>query len=164
MDRNLNLGVKQNVPKLEQKNSMVDKSMLFQAKAFLCWDKFSDLAIKLIPIEKSVAFFFPPAKDVATINLFYKKGNVDFTREVALLFHEAGHLKQWQDFQDQHREQDFWRLLDLDKGNQKMAFEREAWDFGAIFLKEFAQENNIELSQIIFSYQALVEESIMTYK
>jgi len=143
---------------------MVDQSMLFQAKAFLCWDKFSELSIKLIPIDKSVAFFHPPATEVATINLFYEQDNVDFTREICLLFHEAGHLKQWQKFESQHREQEFWRLLDLDKGDEKVQFERDAWDFGAILLNEFVQENNLVLSQIMAQYQAFAEASIETYK
>ncbi|HEX9972763.1 MAG TPA: hypothetical protein VGD14_11890 [bacterium] len=143
---------------------MIDKSTLFQAKAFLCWDKFPDLSIKLIPIEKSAAFFHPPAGDVATINLFYEKDNIDFTRDICLLFHEAGHLKQWKNFCSEHRELNFWQLLDLDKGDEKAKFEREAWDFGAIFLNEFAQENNLVFSQLIPQYKALAEESIKTYK
>jgi len=140
---------------------MVDKSVLFQAKAFLCWDKFPELSIKLILIEQSVAFFHPPTREVATINLFYEQDNIDVTREVCLLVHESGHLMQWRNFQVQHREKNFWQLLDLDKGDEKMMFEREAWDFGAILLKEFLEENSLE---IMTQYNALAEESIITYK
>lgn len=143
---------------------MVEQSMLFQAKAFLCWDKFSDLAIKLIPIEKSVAFFYPPTSQIATINLFYEKANADFTREICLLFHEAGHFKQWSKFKSQHQEEKFWRLLDLDKGDEKVAFEREAWNSGAILLSEFAQEINLVLSKIMAQFRAHAEASIETYK
>lgn len=140
---------------------MVDKSMLFQAKAFLCWDKFADLAIKLIPVAKSVAFFHPPAGQIATINLFYEPDNVDFTREVCLLFHEAGHVQQWQNFKSQHREHHFWQLLDLDKGVEKMQFERDAWNCGAIILNEFSQKNSLE---IMTQYNAFAEASILTYQ
>jgi len=73
-------------------------------------------------------------------------------------------VQQWQECKLQHREQDFWRLLDLDKGDEKVAFEREAWDLGAILLNEFAQENNLVLSQIMAQYQALADASIETYK
>jgi len=143
---------------------MIDRSILFSAKAFLCWEKFPRLAIKLIPIEEAVAFFYPPEKDVSTIHVFYEKNRRDFSGALFLLFHEAGHLNQWQNFSARHSVQDYWRLIELDKGEAKIEFERDAWENGKILLEEFIEKNRLQPMQLIDRYHGYSEQCLMTYK
>lgn len=143
---------------------MINQSVLFEAKAFLCWDKFPNLSIKLIPIEEAIAFFYPPTKDVSTINLFYEKDTKDFSHILCLLFHEAGHFRQWQYLSDQNRIERFWRGINLDKGEQKIQFEREAWKFGEELLEEFLIKINLDKNILIDVYKSYAEQSLLTYK
>ena len=143
---------------------MINQSVLFEAKAFLCWDKFTNLSIKLIPIDKAVAFFYPPTKDVSTINLFYEKDTKDLTHVVCVLFHEAGHLRQWQNFSKQDREGEFWKCINLDKGKNKIQFEYEAWKFGEELLGEFLVKINMDQNILINIYKSYAEQSLETYK
>jgi hypothetical protein len=143
---------------------MINQPVLFEAKAFLCWDKFPNLSIKLIPIDKAAAFFYPPTKDVSTINLFYEKDTKDFSQAICLLFHEAGHFKQWQNLSAKNRVADFWHIINLDKGDQKIQFEREAWKFGEDLLGEFMVKINIGQNILINVYKSYAEQSIRTYK
>lgn len=143
---------------------MVSQSILFDAKAFLCWDKFPELSIKLMPIEEAIAFFYPPTKEILTINLFYEKNAHDFSRAVCLLFHEVGHLKQWKYLSRQNRIDEFWHCINLDKGEQKMQFEREAWNFGEELLGEFLLKNHINQKSFVDIYQCYAEQSLSTYR
>lgn len=143
---------------------MIDQSILFLAKAFLGWDKFPRLAIKLIPIEEAVAFFYPPESDVSTIHVFYERNGRDFSIALFLLFHEAGHLSQWQNFSTQNKQQDYWQLIELDKGEAKVVFEGEAWANGKILLEEFIEKNNLQSRQLIDRYHDYSEQCLMTYK
>ena len=143
---------------------VISQSILFEAKAFLCWDKFSDLSIKLIPIEKAIAFFHPPFKDRATINLFYEIGTKDYSPVLCLLFHEAGHFRQWQKFSSQNRADDFETWTDIDKGEQKVQFEREAWTLGEELLNEFLIKINMDQNNLKDYYNCYAEQSYLTYK
>jgi hypothetical protein len=142
---------------------MINQSVLFEAKAFLCWDKFPKLSIKLIPIDEATAFFYPPAKDILTINLFYEKHTHDFSRAIFLLFHEAGHLKQWQYLSAQNRANEFWRCIHLDKGDQKIEFERQAWNYGEELLSEFLAKINMDQNILINVYKSYAKQSLLTY-
>ena len=142
---------------------MIDKSVLFEAKAFLCWDKFPALTIKLIPINEAVAFFYPPTSDAATIHLFYGAESKDFSRALCLLFHEVGHFRQWQQYTKDKREDEFWELTHLDKGDSKIVFEREAWNLGSDVLKAFIKKMKISIDNLESMYQQLTEQSLLTY-
>lgn len=143
---------------------MISQAVLFEAKAFLCWDKFPQLSIKLIPIEAAVAFFYPPTKDILTVNLFYEKNTQDFSRALCLLFHEAGHLRQWQKLSAQNQTDEFWRLINLDKGEQKIQFERDAWNFGAELLGDFLIKIDQNQNTLEYIYKKYAEQSLLTYK
>ena len=143
---------------------MISQSILFEAKAFLCWEKFPDLSIKLIPIDKAIAFFYPPAKDVMTISLFYEKNTKDCSLALCLLFHEAGHLEQWQNLSNQNRADEFERGTNLDKGGQKIQFEREAWKLGGDLLNEFLTKINMDQNILINVYKSYAEQSLLTYR
>ena len=142
---------------------MINQSVLFEAKAFLCWEKFPDLSIKLIPIEKAIAFFYPPAKDNMTICLFYKKNTKDYSPALCLLFHEAGHLRQWQNLSIQNRSDEFERWTNLDKGDKKIQFEREAWKLGGELLNEFLTGINMNQNSLSDYYKSYAEQSLLTY-
>jgi len=143
---------------------MIDKSVLFEAKAFLCWDKFPQLSIKLIPINEAVAFFYPSKKNISTINIFYEKDTQDFSKAIFLLFHEAGHLQQWHNLSDLNREDEFWRLVEQDKGEQKNLFELQAWAFGESLLSEFIDKKKITNNKMIDSYKRFSKKCLLTYK
>lgn len=143
---------------------MISQAVLFEAKSFLCWDKFPDLSIKLIPIEGPVAFFYPPTTDHSTINLFYETQTQDLSQALCLLFHEAGHCSQWQKFWAHDCTKEFWDFINLDKGESKIAFEREAWDFGRELLKEFLSKINMDQNILMNVYKSYAAQSLLTYK
>lgn len=142
---------------------MISQSILFEAKAFLCWNKFPKLSIKLIPIDEAIAFFYPPAKDILTINLFYEKHTRDFSYALCLLFHEAGHVMQWQNLSAQNRTDEFWCSINRDKGDQKIRFEREAWNYGKELLSEFMAKISMDQNILINVYKSYAEQSLLTY-
>ncbi len=143
---------------------MISQSVLFDAKAFLCWEKFPNLSIKLIPIEAAIAFFYPPTKDISSIKLFYQKNTKDFSQALCLLFHEAGHLKQWQNLSDQGNEEEFWERMNLDKGERKVDFERDAWQIGQELLSEFLAKIDVDKNILINVYKLYAAQSLTTYK
>jgi len=143
---------------------VISQAILFEAKAFLCWDKFPTLSIKLIPIDKAIAFFYPPAKDIMTINLFYEMNTKDYSSALCLLFHEAGHLRQWQHLSNQNRADEFDHCINLDRGDQKIEFEREAWQLGGELLNEFLTKININLNNLNDYYKSYAEQSLLTYR
>lgn len=108
--------------------------ILARAKEFLCWEKFSDLAVQLVPIQEAVGYFIPPGNRLNTIILFYKEGSSDLSESLFLLFHEAGHARQ---VQDGYSAESFTEKLGLPNGQEKMRFEKEAWDFGRELFQEF---------------------------
>ena len=143
---------------------MISQSVLFEAKAFLCWEKFPNLSITLIPIEVAIAFFYPPTKDISTIKLFYEKNTGDFSQALCLLFHEAGHVKQWQKLSDQGNENEFWDCMNLDKGDRKVKFEHEAWQFGEKLLNELLAKISMDKDILIPVYKCYAAQSLATYK
>lgn len=143
---------------------MVDRVTLFDAKAFLCWDKFRQLAIKLIPIDEAVAFFYPPTRDMLTIHLFYELDTTDFSRPLFLLFHEAGHLLQWQEMAAEGREQEFMRWMELDKGEAKVHFEQDAWQRGASLLYEFVAQKQLNSYDLPEAYKEFSKICLSSYK
>ena len=141
---------------------MVSKVILDKAKAFLCWDVFSDLSIQLIETQEAVSYFHPPASR-STILLYYERGNPDFSFPLFLLFHEAGHYLQYQEFQMQGRESEFWQIIDTPTGPEKAAFEKQTWDKGRELFKKFVQEHDLEAS-LLKEYDNKARKSIRSYR
>jgi len=143
---------------------MTDKSILFQAKSFLCWDKFPDLSIKLIPIKKPVAFFYAPG-NLSSIVLFYFEDDNDTTEPLCFLFHEAGHYIQWKLFQvTGGSENEYQKIINMDKGFEKLQFELQAWIRGKGLLENFLEKEKIEKKYILKKYNKLQEISLDTYQ
>ena len=140
---------------------MINKSILFHAKSFLCWDKFPELSIKLIPIQDSVGFFYPPQDNFSTIVLFYNAESKDFTEPLCLLFHEVGHYLQWELSGSIEK---FSKLIDLDKGKEKIAFEQQAWTRGEELFKEFLEKEKINKDILLEKYSELKDVSLATYQ
>ena len=142
---------------------MINQSVLFQAKAFLCWDKFPNLTIKLIPIKQTVGFFYPLQEKYSTIIIFYDSQCKDFSDSLCLLFHEVGHYVQWEFNNELGTRNEFQKLFNLDKGVKKIEFELDAWIRGQGFLKEFLQKEKIDEEKIFNKYNELKNNSLRTY-
>ena len=138
---------------------MLTKDVLNQAKAFLCWDKYPDLSIKLIAIDEAVAFFYPPTNDLATIVVFYEKSSNDFSHAFFYLFHEVGHLIQ----NKKYRGKDFQEFINLDRGTRKIEFEKEAWALGKDVLKEFIEKYQLQKNDLVLQYDRFAHKCLMSY-
>jgi hypothetical protein len=95
-----------------------------------------------VPIQKTAAYFYPPQDDCPSIVLFYDPESQDFSKPLYLLFHEAGHARQWQHHATLGQGELFHRRMNLDKGEEKVAFEKEAWDFGRKHFITFIEKKN----------------------
>jgi hypothetical protein len=142
---------------------MITKSILEEAKAFLCWDTFSDLAIQLVELQSATAYFYPKTNEQSTIIVFYRSLNPDFSKPLFLLFHEAGHFLQFQEWKKNGRELDYWKMVNTATGGLKIKFEEESWDWGKDLIKDFIQKKNMDIS-ILKEYEHFALESIETYR
>jgi hypothetical protein len=142
---------------------MITKDVLDQAKSFLCWDTFPDLSIQLIELEGAAAYFYSPSNGRSTILVFYRNTNPDFSHPLFLLFHEAGHCLQFDEWMNSGRESDFWKILDETGGSIKAKFERESWNWGRELLEDFIQKNNL-IPSLLEEYNAFAEEKIKSYR
>ncbi len=142
---------------------MINQSILFQAKSFLCWERCPGLSIKLVPIQETVAFFYPPQSEVASVVLFYKETANNLTDPLCLLFHEAGHYLQWLSARKARREEDFTKFINLDKGKEKIDFEREAWKIGQEMLIEFLNKEKLEMNLVLAIFFEIMNRSLQTY-
>lgn len=124
---------------------MVSKSVLNSAKAFLCWEAFESLSIQLVGIQDAVAYYYPTRNSYQSIVLFYHVASKDFSEPLFLLFHEAGHAKQWGKLHEEKREALFHKMVDLDRGTQKVNFEREAWHIGRRLFSDFIQREKLNM-------------------
>ena len=143
---------------------MMTKHHLAQAKAFLCWDRFTDLSIKLVPLKEPVAFYYPPSKDMHTLVVFYPEHAQDVSQALFLLFHEAGHYMQYGEYAQQGCQQQFWDLIQRVNGPEKMAFEEDAWNRGAILLQEFSQKIALSEYDIQSAYADYAQHCLASYK
>lgn len=141
---------------------MVSKSILNKAKSFLCWDVFSELTIQLIEIKEAVSYFLPPSKQ-STIVIFYDKDTLDFIHPLFQLFHEAGHLLQYQNIQHRKTSQKFWDYINIPTGPEKVKFEQQGWNKGYLLLKKFIKTENLN-PDILREYDTYAAKSIETYK
>ena len=142
---------------------MIDIPVLFHAKSFLCWDKYSDLSIKLIPIQNAVSFFYPPQKKLSTIVLFYLPKTKNIIETLCFLFHEVGHYLQWNFPKSAKTKYEFNILSNLDKGEPKIKFELEAWNRGKKVLIEFLQQEKVDQLYVLKKFDKLTEASLQTY-
>jgi hypothetical protein len=141
---------------------MVPKSVLDHAKSFLCWDTFPDLTIQLIGLGETAAYFFPPSNDKSTVVVFYQKQAADFSRPLFLLFHEAGHLLQFQEWEKEGRAPDFQRITGESSGAIKTAFERESWNWGKDLFEDFIHAQKLD-GGLIEAYETYAKTCIQSY-
>jgi len=142
---------------------MMTQKLLHEAKAFLCWDKFHDLTIQLIPIDSAVAYFFPPDAGQKTILVFYLSDRTDYSEALFLLFHEAGHHVQYALIASKNMCESFKALMNQDKGSSKYQFEAEAWDAGRTLLVDFLSGHSMALSEILSAYDACSQRCLSSY-
>lgn len=124
---------------------MIKKTTLDQAKAFLCWDRFTDLTVQLVETTDSVSYFYPPSSR-SMIIVTYRKGASDFSRPLFRLFHETGHHLQFETLQKSGRETEFWEIVDTPTGLPKMAFEKNSWTIGKTVLEQFIRRHGLRNS------------------
>ncbi|MEJ2627872.1 MAG: hypothetical protein P8078_04890 [bacterium] len=141
---------------------MISKSTLQKAKSFLCWEVFSRLTVQLIERQNSISYFFPPSKQ-STIIVLYPKETSDFTIPLFHLFHEAGHLIQYNEMNNTGKSKTFWNNVNIPTGKEKMKFEQKGWQKGHVLLKKFMERENLE-SDILEQYDVYAVKSTETYK
>jgi hypothetical protein len=141
---------------------MVSQSILDRAKAFLCWDTFPDLTVQLIEVKETAAYFLPPTNSRSTIVVFYQKQALDFSRPLFLLFHEAGHLLQYQEWEKQGRIADFQRIMEEQSGAIKSGFEKESWNWGKDLFEDFVRSQNLD-GDLMDAYDRYAAACIRTY-
>lgn len=122
---------------------MIPKSILDAAKGFLCWDEFPDLSIQLIALQDAVGYYYPQDNGLQSILLFYNPAVEDFTEALFLLFHEAGHACQWREMTARKQGELFSRLMALDTGQEKAAFECAAWRLGQELFEKFVKNHGL---------------------
>ena len=138
---------------------MISKHLLEQAKAFLCWDAFPDVAIQLVPIQAAVAYYYPPSPDAHSLVVFYQPDAEDFAPPFFLLFHEIGHYLQFQERQRNGTLADF----QADNGAEKAAFERDSWERGLIILQTFLERHHLPKERVFAEYKAYADRCVMSY-
>lgn len=141
---------------------MISKSTLDEAKAFLCWDIFSELSVQLIEIQKMVSYFIPPS-ECPSIIIFYRHGETDFTKPLFNLFHEAGHLIQFNKTKNKNNNKKFRNLVNTPAGPKKINFEKQAWHQGKILFEDFIKKNILDIS-LLPQYDNYSKQLIDTYK
>jgi len=141
---------------------MIYKSILNKAKSFLCWDLFSDLTVQLIETRDAVSYFLPPSSQ-PTIIVFYKKESEDFTLPLFHLFHEAGHLIQFNEMNSKQGSKTFWDYVNTPTGIEKIQFEKQGWQKGHTLLKNFIGIEKLD-PDILKQYDDYAAKSIETYR
>lgn len=142
---------------------MIDRTVLFQAKSFLCWDRFPELSIQLVPLQDAVGYFYPPQQDLASIVLFYDPAKTDASEALCFLFHEVGHFLQWRSASEKDEIKNFLKNLQLDKGKKKIEFESEAWELGKKLFLEFITRTHELTEEILTDFEKLKQDSLQTY-
>jgi len=141
----------------------INKSLLETAKAFLCWDVFNELAIQLVPLNKATAYYFPPQNHLHSIIVFYQERQKDFSEPLFLLFHEAGHILQRKHLEKLGREENFTVLMNLDKGAEKVSFERDAWELAEPLFDRFIEKENLPQKEMKARFKKYQEKSLHSY-
>lgn len=139
----------------------IGKEMLDRAKAFLCWDVFEDLTIQLIEIQQSVAFYYPPFQQ-GTIILYYERGIRDFRIPLFQLFHEAGHILQFKQWEQTGESLRFYEAMNSPGGPMRADFERDASEKGRDWLIRFMKARK-DRNERIAEYDAWSRSAARTY-
>ena len=142
---------------------MASKSVLDHAKAFLCWDKFPDLSIQLVELGGAVAYFYPPTNQRASIVVFYKSHSNNFQEPLFLLFHEIGHFLQFCEFKKRRSLRKYRTLMEAVEGQEKVAFEEQAWKLGQEVLSEFLQHEGLQDEGLLGEYVSYSQRCVDTY-
>jgi len=140
---------------------MINKALLDEAKAFLCWDVFPNLSIQLVEFNGPVSYYYPPSER-NTIILHYERGNPNFSFPLFLLFHEAGHLLQFKEMQTNGTESDFWKIINVPTGLSKTKFEKEGWSKGRVVFQQFIRKHRLE-EALLKDYDRVAQNSIESY-
>ena len=141
----------------------VSLSLLQEAKSYLCWDVFPGLAMQLVPIENTTAWYFPPEKELDRIFVFYRDDAKSLAEALFYLFHEAGHLVQKQSFEQNRDMHEFQKMLELDRGARKAAFEQQAWALGEPLLERYLHTRDIDPITLLDPYRDLAVQSVSSY-
>lgn len=142
---------------------MVTFHLFSQAKAFLGWDKFPDLTIKLIPVQKAVGFYLSPENRLHTIILFYHARATEFTEPFFLLFHEAGHFLQFRKEENRDNNANYEKLVNQLKGTEKINFEIEAWKNGELLLREFLEKHELSIPGLMHELTEYQKNCLHSY-
>lgn len=140
---------------------MVNKPILDQAKAFLCWDMFPGLVIQLIEVQEAVSYFLPPSGR-NTIVVYYERGNPDFSLPLFFLFHEVGHYLQFKDMEKAGKQSDFWEIINIPTGSSKITFEEESWSMGRGIFRRFIQKHGLD-EQLLKYYNKVARRCVDSY-
>jgi len=144
-----------------QKTPMVTKTILYQAKAFLCWDTFPDLSIQLVEFKEATSYFYPPSQR-SSIVVYYQEGKADFSVPLFLLFHEAGHCLQFEDRRKANEETTFWENAHVPTGSGRARFEEEGWNRGKVLFKKFIARTNLN-ERLLDAYEKYAKKSMESY-
>lgn len=140
---------------------MISRSVLYDAKAFLCWDVFDNLSVQLVPLETSAAFYYPPNNEAHSIVLFYEIDQPDFSESLFLLFHEAGHAQQCQKLDDREVSA---RKLQMPNGPERAAFEQLAWAEARTLFIQFLEKQQIKVDDLLSAFTEFSNFCIESYK
>ena len=138
-------------------NIVISKAALDDAKSFLCWDVFTDLAVQLVPVLKETAYYYPADNEVDSIILFYNFDGEDSSEPLFLLFHEAGHKQQAGRMGEKFRE-----MMEIPNGVQRQDFEREAWRFARQLFIEYVEHHNLD-ENVLEKFDQCAQKSINSY-
>jgi len=142
---------------------VITPATLANAKAFLCWEVFDNLGIQLVPLRPAVAYYHPPQNNRHGIVLCYNPGAQDLSEALFLLFHEAGHARQWTQLQAAGRGDYFAAMLDSDRGDEKTQFEQKAWECGRELLERFADREHLAAS-VLAQYDLYGRACLLSYR
>ena len=137
----------------------ITQALLFEAKAYLCWNANKDLSIQLVPDDKIPAYFIPKNNTMNSIILFYKGDGTDIAGSFFLLFHEAGHLQQFNE-----NPETFQNMMNCDNGANKQHFEKQAWQNGRELLHQFLQAQQLHATDILDKYDHFADQALRSYR
>ncbi len=136
--------------------------LLVQAKAFLCWECLPGLAVQLVEVQGPVSYFFAPQAERPAIVVFVPRHS-DGREALYLLFHEAGHYLHYLELVAQGHAGDYWRMVDCPSGEERQAFEREAWHRGRRLLAEFVQKYLPDHQELLVGYDECGRQKVASY-
>ncbi|MCJ7812462.1 hypothetical protein MUP95_03975, partial [bacterium] len=110
---------------------------------------------------ETISYFHPPFNR-STIIIFYKK-SPDYSIPLFHLFHEVGHYMQYEKMQQTGRESLFWQNINTPTGSSRVAFEKESWQEGKVYLSQFIEKSGLDQS-LLSKYDQYAKTSIESYQ